>query len=74
MGVDSKAIYINGELLSLSSDLTLLTTDNLLAADGTDASAAMAVSTLYAIYASNSSASYAPSDLRASATTPTYDS
>lgn len=65
-------IEVNGELVALGAGgLVCLTTDNLISATGTDSGGAMAASTLYYVYASNSSASFAPSDLRASATAPT---
>lgn len=60
----------NVEVAIGTSGIALATTDNLITATGADAGAAMAASTLYYVYVSNSSASFAPSDLRASATAP----
>lgn len=64
-------VDVNGANVSLgSSGIALLTTDNLITSTGADAGAAMAASTLYYVYVSNSSASPFPSDLRASTTAP----
>ena len=67
----SKLVWINGKLVSLSATKALPTTDNLIAADGTDAGSAMAADTTYYLYGSNGSASFAPNDIRASTTAPT---
>lgn len=62
---------INGEEIRPAVARTMLNTDNLLAADGSDAGAAMIASTLYYIYTSSSRPAFAPSGLRASLTAPT---
>jgi len=67
----SKLIEINGAYLDLSSAIVCLTSDNLLSSTGADSGGAAAASTIYYVYASNASASFAPSDLRLSATAPT---
>ncbi len=63
-------VVVNGEIVSLSTAITCDLTDNLIAADGTDAGSAPLAATAYHIYLSNSSASFAPSDVRLSATAP----
>lgn len=64
-------VEVNGSSVSLgASGLALATTDNLISSTGADAGAAMGASTLYYVYVSNASASFAPSDLRASTTAP----
>lgn len=64
-------VWINGEYIDPGSGgLALVTTDNLLSSTGTDSGGAMGTNTLYYVYVSNSSASFAPGDLRASATAP----
>lgn len=64
-------IRVNGEDVDPGAGgLALAPSDNLLAADGTDSGGNMAPSTLYYVYVSNASASFAPTDLRASTTGP----
>lgn len=64
-------IWINGELIDPGSGgFACVTSDNLIAADGTDSGGAMGTSTLYYMYVSNASASFAASDLRGSTTAP----
>ena len=63
--------YVSGEYVYPGTGgISLATTDNLINSTGGDASAAMASSTLYYIYVSNSKATTFPSDLRASTTAP----
>lgn len=64
-------IEVNGEIVDVGSGLYLLNTDNLISSTGADAGAAPAATTLYYAYVSNSLASFAPGDLRLSATAPT---
>lgn len=68
-------LVIAGEIVSLSSVKTCTVSGagvhNLIAADGTDSSGAPSASTLYYAYLSNSSASFAASSCRLSATAPT---
>jgi len=69
-----KKLFVNNELVDLSSAETCNVSGspvNLIASDGTDASASPSASTLYYAYMSNSQASYAASSLRLSATAPT---
>lgn len=61
----------NGLECNVSGSLALTTAENLLTSTGADAGAAMAASTLYAIYIGNAAATFAPSQFRASATQPT---
>ena len=62
-------VYVNGEYVQIgAAGLTRLTTDNLIDATGADAGAAMAVSTFYYIYISNSQSPFSPLSIRASAT------
>lgn len=64
-------IEVNGESVDPGSGgLPRLVSDNLIAADGTDSGGAMAPSTLYYVYVSNSQASFSASSIRASATAP----
>jgi hypothetical protein len=64
-------VEVNGLNVSMgASGITLNTTDNLITSTGADAGAAMAGSTLYYIYVSNSAASPFASSLRASTTQP----
>ena len=68
---NGRYIDVNGEMVDVSSSgYALLTSDNLLSSTGTDSGGAMGTSTLYYVYVSNSQASFAPGDLRASATGP----
>lgn len=62
---------VNGEAVVLP--VALSSTDNRIDSTGADAGAALAASTLYYVYISNSLASFAPSDLRASLTAPNTD-
>jgi len=64
-------VYVNDERVDISTPKTNNMSDNLLTATGTDSGGAAAIDTLYNSYLSNSSASYAPSSLRLSATAPT---
>lgn len=64
-------IAVNNELVSVATPFTCDTTDNLITAIGADAGSGPSASTLYYAYVSNSQASFAPSDLRLSATAPT---
>lgn len=65
-------VEVNGEAVSIgSSGLTRAVSDNRIAADGTDAGAALAVSTLYYVYIANSQASFSPSSIRCSLQVPT---
>lgn len=62
----------NGEVVEVNLAMALLTTDNLIDADGDDAGAGgMAASTLFYVYVSNGGATFAPNQMRASATAPT---
>ena len=63
-------VVVNGEIVSLSTAITCDLTDNLIAADGTDAGSAPLDATAYHVYLSNSSASFAPSDVRLSSIAP----
>lgn len=64
-------VDVNGESVSLGAGgIALSTTDNLISSTGSDSGGAMAITTLYYVYVSNSSASPFPSDLRASTTAP----
>lgn len=66
------AITINGSSQAIgSAGLTLITTDNLITNTGADSGGAMAINTLYYIYASNSAASFGASGVRGSTTAPT---
>ncbi|TXH54516.1 MAG: hypothetical protein E6Q97_10825 [Desulfurellales bacterium] len=65
---------VGGEIQTVDGSTAgcqLAPTDNLISSSGTDAGAAMAANTTYYVYRSNSTASFAASDLRASATAPT---
>ncbi len=65
------SVDVNGLSVALGAGgIALATTDNLISSTGTDSGAAMAASTLYYVYVSNSSASSFASDLRASTTAP----
>lgn len=59
------------EWLDISAGITCDVADKLINADGTEAAGAMAASTFYYLYVSSLTASYAPGDLRGSATAPT---
>ncbi len=64
-------VYVNGEDVDPGAGgIACDVTDNLIDAAGADAAAAMAASTLYYVYVSNSKATFAPSDLRGSVTAP----
>ena len=63
-------IVVGTEYVDPGSGLILVTTDNLITSTGVDAGGAMAANTLYYLYVSNSLASFAPIDLRASTTAP----
>ncbi len=68
----SSEVTVNGYGVGLgSSGISLTTAENLISSTGTDAGAAMGASTVYYIYVSNSQASFAASDVRASTTAPT---
>ena len=67
----SGLIEVNGESVDCSTPLTLAKTANLISAAGADVGSAMSAGTFYYVYVSNSSASYAPSSVRASTTAPT---
>lgn len=64
-------IEVNGEIVDVGASLYLLNTDNLISSTGANVGSAPAANTLYYAYVSNSQASYAPGDLRLSATAPT---
>lgn len=64
-------VTVGSENVTLGSGKVLNNTDNLITALGADAGSAMAASTFYYLYLSNSSASFAPSSLRASINGPT---
>lgn len=67
-----KDTFVRGAVESIpAAGVALLTTDNRIDSAGADAGAAMAVDTEYYIYRSNSKASFAASDLRASTVSPT---
>ena len=63
-------VEVNGSFVDCSSGLTLATGDDLITSTGADSGGAMGASTLYYVYVSNASASYAASSLRASTTAP----
>lgn len=64
-------VSVNGEIITLdSSGLTCSTTAMRIGATGTDAGAALTTNTLYYVYVSNNSATYAPRSLRCSTTAP----
>lgn len=64
-------VEVNGTSVSLgASGIALQTTDNLITSTGADSGGAMAASTLYYVYVSNSSVGPFASDLRASTTAP----
>ncbi len=66
-------VEVGGLNVSIGSGgIALNTTDNLITSTGADAGAAMAASSLYYVYLSNSSASPFPTQLRASTTAPTF--
>lgn len=68
---NGRYIDVNGEMVDVgASGYPMLTSDNLLSSTGTDSAGAMGASTLYYVYVSNSQASFAANDLRASATGP----
>jgi hypothetical protein len=58
------------KLIVPSAGLSRAPADNLISSTGTDSGGAMAASTLYYVYVSNSKASFSPSSIRASATAP----
>jgi len=64
-------IDVNGEYVEIGSGLVCDSTDNLISSTGANSGSAMSASTLYYMYASNSQATFAPLDLRASTTAPT---
>ena len=65
-------VEVNGLNVSMgSSGVALNTTDNLVTSTGADSGGAMAASTLYYVYLSNSNASPFATQLRASTTAPT---
>lgn len=68
-------IVVNGETVSIATPKTCTVSGggvhNLLAADGTDSTGQPQASTLYYAYVSNSLASFEPSEVRLSATSPT---
>ena len=74
-GVDGERdfIIINGENVSLSTPKTCNLSDNLIDSNGENAGSAPVANTGYHIYISNSKASYAPSSLKLSATSPTNE-
>jgi len=64
-------VIIGREILKIpAAGRSLSSSDNLITSDGTDAGSAMSADNLYYVYASNSSASVWPTQLRASTTTP----
>lgn len=66
-----KDVEVNGELVEIpAGGISMLNSDNTIDATGGDSGGSLASSTLYYIYVSNSSATFAPSDLRASTTAP----
>jgi len=68
---NGSSCVVNGEDIDPGSGgIACVTTDNLISSTGTDSAGAMGASTLYYIYLSNTSASFAPSDVRGSATAP----
>ncbi len=67
----SKLIEIDGEYVSLASAKSVSTSDNIIAADGTDSGSGPAANQILYAYVSNSQVTYAPSSLRLSATAPT---
>lgn len=68
----SSEIEVNGKAVDITTPLTLSVSDNLLSSTATDSGGNMAPSTLYYVYVSNSSPSFAATDLRGSATAPTF--
>lgn len=62
---------VNGEAVVLP--VAMATTDNRITSTGADAGAALAASTFYYVYLSNSVATFAPLSLRASTTAPNVD-
>lgn len=74
VGVKSKQINVNGEIIDVSSTISVdLSTDNTIDATGADTASTPAASTLHYVYVSNSSASPFPSDLRLSTVAPSFD-
>jgi hypothetical protein len=69
---NGSGVAVNGEFVAIaaSSTMTLTNLANLITAAGADSGAGPAVNTLYYLYVSNSSASFAPSGIRLSATAP----
>lgn len=74
IGIFTKEMYIAKELSSFSATRSVITSDHLIAADGTDTGNQMAANTLYYLYVSNSQATYAPNSFRACTVAPTFDS
>lgn len=64
-------VEVNGEIVDVGSGLTRLSSANLINSTGADAGAACGASTIYYAYVSNSLASFSPSTLRLSTTSPT---
>jgi hypothetical protein len=64
-------VVVNGRLVDVSSGLSCAPSNNLITATGADSGSGMPASAvLYYVYVSNSAASYAPSSLRCSSTSP----